>query len=80
MISETGMFIETEFYLNFRKLATFPAVYFALFLFLISFALIDRALEKIVKVFKKRRSTKIDNFKLRAELMQSKRQDLVRDK
>ena len=80
MISETGMFIETEFYLNFRKLATFPAVYLALFLFLISFALIDRALEKIVKVFKKRRSTKIDNFKLQADLMQSKRPDLVRDK
>ena len=46
------MFIETEFYLNMRKLATFPAVYFALFFFTVSFAVVDRALEKGAKVFK----------------------------
>ena len=61
IVSETGMFIETEFYLNMRKLATFPSVYFALLLFLTSFALIDRALENLRKVISLRDSSKIDH-------------------
>ena len=44
-----------------QKLATFPAVYFALFLFVFSFALIDKILENARKIFKDRSLTKINN-------------------
>ena len=64
IVSETGLFIDTEFYLNQSKLGTFPAVYFALFLFLTSFALIDRALENLRKVQKIR----INLFKDKKEI------------
>ena len=74
------MFIDTEGYLNMRKLATFPSCYFALFLFLTSFALIDRALENLRKVGTIRLSTKIDKKEQMAYLMQSRRPDLVKEK
>ena len=60
IISETGLFIETEHYYNMQKLATFPATYFALFLFIFSFALLNRALLSIGRILKKSRSQKID--------------------
>ena len=43
-----------------QKLATFPATYFALFLFIFSFALLNRALLSIGRILKKSRSQKID--------------------
>ena len=60
IVSETSMFIETEFYLNMHKLATFPAVYFALFLFVFAFAIIDRALELLRHGLKMRNIKRID--------------------
>ena len=80
IVSETGMFKDTEFYLNMRKLATFPSCYFALFLFLTSFALIDRALENLRKVGTVRKSIKIDKQERLAFLMESRRPDLIKEK
>ena len=80
IVSETGMFKDTEFYLNMSKLATFPSCYFALFFFLTSFALIDRALENLRKIGTIRLSTKIDKKEQLAYQMQSKRPDLIKEK
>ena len=66
IVSETGLFIDTEFYLNQHKLGTFPAVYFALFLFLTSFALIDRALENLRKIQKIRINFRKDKKEIAA--------------
>ena len=80
IVSETGIFIDTEFYLNQQKLATFPAVYFALFLFLTSFALIDRALENLRKMQKIRLNFIWNKKEIVANEIESKREDLVKDK
>ena len=80
IVSETSMFVETEFYLNMRKLATFPAVYFALFLFVFSFAIIDRALELLRHGLKVRNIKRIDHRETLSKMEAANKSGLIKEK
>lgn len=72
------MFVSSEHYLNVAKLTTFPAVYFALFLFICAFALVDRGLEFLRAFTKERRNNRISDADLKTKVLATQEIGLVK--